>query len=97
MTPDEVKELVIQKIIEIQTLSGRPIPDDIYDDMHPVGEFDGFDSYNAMEVTNLLSEYLGYHIKSDLMLPNYPGGHLTIGEMASRLQQSIGAKGGLLT
>ncbi|SRR5947207_2320665 len=97
MTPEEVKELVIQVITEIQTLSGRLVPDDIYDELHPIGEFDGFDSINAVEMTSLLSEYLGYDIKSDLMLPTYPGGHLTIGEMVDRLQQSIGAEGGLLT
>ena len=95
MTPEEVRELVIQVITEIQTRSGRLVPE-IYDDQHPVGDFDGFDSINAVEMTSLLSEYLGFDIKPNLMLPTYPGGHLTIGEMVGRLQQSIGAKGGLL-
>jgi acyl carrier protein len=97
MTPEEVKDLLIDVITEIQTRSGRPVPDDIYDELHPIGEFDGFDSINAVEATSLLSDYLGYNVEPGLMLPASPGRQLTIGEIVSRLQQSIGAKGGLLT
>jgi acyl carrier protein len=97
MTPEEIKELVIHVITDIQTRSGRPVPDDIYDELHPVGEFDGFDSINAVEAASLLSEYLGYDVKSDLMLPTSLGRQLTLGEIVGRLQQSIGAEGGLLT
>jgi hypothetical protein len=96
MTPEEVKELVIQVITDIQTRSGRPVPD-IYDELHPIGEFDGFDSINAVEAASSLSEYLGYDVEPGLMLPASLGRQLTLGEIVGRLQQSIGAKGGLLT
>lgn len=93
MTFEECRELLIQALTEIQTGSGRPFPE-IHGDLCPIGDFEGFDSLNAVEVASLLTEHLNCEIRSDFMLPTYPGRHLTINEIAGRLQQAIGAQEG---
>lgn len=52
----EAKKIIFEIVCEIQTLSGRPSPDDFCDDIMPIGDLDGFDSLNAVEVTTQLSE-----------------------------------------
>ena len=92
MTPEEIREVLIQVIIEIQTSSGRQVPT-FHDESCPIGDCEGFDSINAVEATCLLSEYMDCKIQPDLMLPTYPGRQLTINEIVSRLQRAIGAQG----
>lgn len=88
MTREEIKEVVRQVLLEIQSGSGRPVPI-FHDELRPIGDLEGFDSLNAVEATSLLSEYLGNEIPNDLMLPTYPGEQLTINEIADRLYQFV--------
>ncbi len=90
MTIEDIKEELRRAILEIQTNSGRAVPD-IHDELCPIGDLEGFDSLNAVEVTCLLSDYLGHNITNDLMLPIYPGRQLTINEIADRLYQIVGS------
>ena len=96
MTFEELRELLIEVITEIQVGSGRPIPE-IHGELCPLGDFEGFDSLNAVEVTCELSQRLDREIKPDLMVPAYPWKQLTINEIVGRLQQAVEAKGGQLT
>lgn len=96
MTLEETRELLQQVLIEIQNASGRSVPE-IHDGLHPIGDIEGFDSLNALEAACLLSEYLGYDINSDLLLPTYPGRQLTFEAIVDRLYQAINAQGGLST
>lgn len=53
---NEVKKIVYKTVCEIQDLSGRSLPADFCDTTILIGDIDGFDSLNAIEVTVQLSE-----------------------------------------
>ncbi len=88
MTFEELRELLIEVITEIQAGSGRPVPE-IHGEMCPMGDFEGFDSLNAVEVSCELSQRLDREIKLNLMMPTYPWEKLTINEIVGRLQQAM--------
>lgn len=88
MTFKEIKEVLLQVILEIQSGSGRPVPE-IHDELRPIGDFEGFDSLNAVETACQLSEYLDYEIPNDLLLPTFPGSQLTIDEIVNRLYSIV--------
>lgn len=90
MSQDEIRDVLVQVFSEIQSNSGRMIPE-IQDDLCPVGDLEGFDSLNAVEATSLLSEYLDCDFEPDLILPTYPGKQLTIREIVDRIQRAISA------
>ena len=96
MTFEELRKLLIEVITEIQAGSGRPIPE-IHGELCPIGDFEGFDSLNGLEVSCELSQRLDCDIKPDLMVPDHPWKQLTINEIVGRLQQAVGAQGGQLT
>ncbi len=96
MTFEELRELLIEVITEIQAGSGRSVPE-IDGELCPIGDLEGFDSLNAVEVTCELSQRLHCDIKPDLMVPDHPLKQLAINEIVGRLQQAVEAQGGQLT
>ena len=96
MTFEELQKLLIEVITEIQAGSGRPVPE-FHDELCPIGDLEGFDSLNGLEVSCELSKHLDRDIKPDLMVPDHPWDQLTITEIVGRLQQAVGAQGGQLT
>jgi acyl carrier protein len=56
MTINEAKETVYKTICYIQELSGRALPTEYKDNIIPIGDIEGFDSINAVEVGVYLSE-----------------------------------------
>jgi acyl carrier protein len=95
LPPDEIREILTQVLIDIQKKSGRQVPDRIHDGTRPIGDFEGFDSLNAVEATSELMQYLDYKLPADLLLGPSPDSQLTIEEMVSRIQDAISAQGGL--
>lgn len=95
MTPDEMREILLQVLFEIQEKSGRSVPAEIHDGTRPIGDFEGFDSLNAVETTSLLTEYLGYTFPANLLLGPTPARQFTIEEMVSQIQLVMSAQGGL--
>ncbi len=94
MPPDEIKELLIQILLDIQTKSGRGVPEEIHDGTRPIGDFEGFDSFNVAEATSELMRYTDYKFRLDLLLGPTPDKQLTLEEMVSRIQDAISAQGG---
>jgi acyl carrier protein len=94
-TSEELRELLIGVITEIQAGSGRSVPE-IHGELCPIGDFEGFDSLNAVEVSCELSRRLDREIKPNLMVPAHPWKQLTINEIVGRLQQAVETQGGQL-
>ena len=61
MTKAELRTLILDILREIQTNSGRPVPD-AADDICVLEDLDGFDSLNAEEATTMMSDRLGVEI-----------------------------------
>ncbi len=96
MTFEELQKLLIEVITEIQAGSGRPVPE-FHAELRPIGDLEGFDSLNGLEVSCELSKRLDCDIKPELMVPDYPWDQLTVNEIVGRLQQAVGAQEGQLT
>jgi acyl carrier protein len=95
MSSDEIREILLQVLLEIQEKSGRQVPEDIHDGTRPIGDFEGMDSLNVAEATSELMGYLDYKFPLNLLLGPTPNRQLTIEEMVSRIQYVISAQGGL--
>jgi acyl carrier protein len=95
MQYEEAREALLSALVEIQTGSGRPVPE-ITDNTCPLKDFEGFDSYNAVEISFLLSDNLGCEIPSDLILCSDYRQPLRIHEIVSRLYEYINDQKGAM-
>ena len=91
LTIDEIKEIVTTTACEIQTLSGRPIPEVIDGNLKPIGGFQGFDSLNAVEVGIQLAERLGCEIKGNPFADDHKA--LDLETIAKRLDKLLRENG----
>lgn len=86
----EVKKILCETVCEIQDLSGRSIPSNFCESTVPIGELEGFDSLNAVEVAVQLSEKFNCSIDSN---PFILGGNpLTIEQIAQKILKTISGK-----
>ena len=90
MTKDEAYRIVVDAINEIQELSGREIID-ITDRMRPIGDLQGFDSANGLELTMSLAEKSDVEIPLDenILVSEDGSRALTVGEVATRLLKFV--------
>jgi acyl carrier protein len=96
MLPDEIREILLEVLLDIQERSGRQVPEEIDDGTRPIGDFEGFDSINVAEATSELTKYLDCKFPLNLLFGPSPDKQLTIEEMLSRIQYVMNAEGGLL-
>lgn len=90
-TVEKIQEIVLEVVCGIQEQSGRPLPDGVCGTLRPIGDFEGFDSINAVEVTVQLTERLGCEIDENAFVNGRRA--LNIGEVAKRLHQVVNNKG----
>lgn len=91
VTIEKIQETVLEVVCCIQEQSGRPLPENICGTLCPIGDFEGFDSINAVEVTVQLTEKLGCEIDGNPFVDGRKA--LKIGEVAKRLHQVVNNKG----
>ncbi len=91
MDLEQIKKIVLATICEIQEQSGRPLPEVCCDTLRPIGDFDGFDSLNAVEVTVQLTEKLGCEIDGNPFVKGRRA--LKVEEVAKNLQQLVNKNG----
>lgn len=85
MPPEEnIVPLLIEILSEIQELSGQETPD-IDEDTCPVGDLQGFDSLNFVEMVSMLSERLGVEFNPIHLLETKNGRSVSVLEIASRI------------
>jgi acyl carrier protein len=91
MTIEQIQEVVLAAVCEIQKQSGRPLPEVCCDTLRPIGDLEGFESINAVEVTVQLAEKLGCEIDGN---PFVKGHHaLKVKEVARCLHQLVNKNG----
>lgn len=83
----DIKKAVLDTITEIQSLSGRQIPDKLEDDECPIGSVDGFDSINAVEATVILSTKLNCEIDFNPFISEKGTKALNLSQIVSRLNK----------
>lgn len=86
----DVKEIIYETVCGIQELSGRSMPSDYCDTIVPIGDFEGFDSQNAVEVTVQLSEKFGCDINGNPFVSGSKS--LTIEQIARNILSKIDKK-----
>lgn len=91
MTVEQIREIVLAAVCEIQEQSGRPLPEVCCDTLRPIGDFEGFDSLNAVEVTVQLTEKLGCEIDGNPFVKGRRA--LKLEEVAKRLHQLVNQNG----
>jgi acyl carrier protein len=94
-TVEKIQEIVLEVVCGIQEQSGRPLPEDVCDTLRPIGDFEGFDSINAVEVTVQLTERLGCEIDGNAFVDGRRA--LKIGEIAKRLHKVVNNNKGAKT
>jgi acyl carrier protein len=87
MKVEEIQKVVLEVVCEIQEQSGRPIPEVICGTLCPIGDFDGFDSLNAVEVSVQLTEKLGCEVDGNPFVNGRRA--LKVEEIAKRLHQVV--------
>lgn len=91
MKVEEIQEIVLAAVCEIQEQSGRPLPEVCCGTVCPIGDYEGFDSLNAVEVTVQLAERLGCEIKGNPFVKGRRA--LKVEEVAKRLHQLVSQNG----
>ena len=93
MTEAEVKAIVLDVLLEVQSLSGREW-NNLDDKSKPIGSLEGFDSLSAVEATAMLEEKLGCTLELDSAFVSEDGNHaLTLKEISKRLGILLSSKG----
>ena len=95
MQPEEVLNALVEVLTEIQINSGRVVPD-ITNNTHPIGDLDGFDSLNAVEVGILLSDALSMKIDFEFILSTPIGYSPTVGDIVDRIVQTSDHQEGVI-
>jgi acyl carrier protein len=91
MTIEEIQKIVLEVVCGIQEQSGRPLPEVVCGTLRPIGDFEGFDSLNSVEVTVQLTEKLGCEIDGNPFVNGRRA--LKVDEVAKRLHQVVNDKG----
>jgi len=85
MSRKEIVGLIIEKVVEIQELSGRPTSD-MTGRTRPLLDVPGFDSLNGLELTIMLTAVLRIDSRSTLCTSEDGRRLLRISEMADKVQ-----------
>jgi len=93
MPVEHLVALIEEILQQVQTMSGRP-PATVGGGTVPIGDLQGFDSLNGLEVTILLAERIGYAIPGDVNLFVSEDGRraLTVRQIAERIQGLVPAE-----
>lgn len=91
MTVEQIQEIVLATVCEIQEQSGRPLPEVCCGTVCPIGDFEGFDSLNAVEVKVQVAEKLGCEIKGNPFVKGRRA--LKVEEVAKCLHQLVNQNG----
>lgn len=94
MEREVIQEALTQALLEIQINSGRTVPA-ITEDTHPIGDLDGFDSVNTVEVACLISESLEVQVAAEVILKTPFGRPLTVGEMVDQIATHLNQQEGV--
>jgi len=87
MNGSELIKLIIERVIEIQELSGREVPDDVNEKTVPIGGLAGFDSLNGLELSIMLPEEIGWSGKN-VCVSDDGKKALSIGEIVESLLEN---------
>lgn len=93
MTIDEIRNTLIEALVENQSWSGYAVPR-ISDATRPIGDLEGFDSLNATEVSVMLSESLRREVPMKVMLAPVNGESPKVRDIVARLYELVEPKGG---
>ena len=85
MTRTDASDQIIKALIQIQKNSGRELPEQITGRMKPIGDLDGFDSLNGLELSVVLASQFGTDPKENLCISEDGYRALTLNEIAARV------------
>jgi len=89
MSRDEVEQLLIEKLREIQELSGRE-QQEITGETRPLFDLVGFDSHNDLELSVMLAEPFNIDDKTRLCVSDDGKRPLLIREIVDNVMENLG-------
>lgn len=96
MTRDDVKQAVMAAILKVLATSDAALAasGNIDESVRPIGDLEGFDSLNVVEIVSILDELLPINIEPQDLLRLENGKAPTIGQMVDRIYKVIHAHSG---
>jgi len=85
MKPTDARDRIVKAIAQIQENSGRELPKKISGRMKPIGDFEGFDSLNGLELSVVLTIEFGVKPRENLCISEDGCRALTVNEMVARV------------
>lgn len=92
MTAHDLVQHVCGVLVEVQGLSGHPVPT-LTSGSKPIGDLPGFDSLSSIEATVLLEQRLGRQLDAETVFVAKDGSHaLNVKQITDRLCDLLGVR-----
>jgi acyl carrier protein len=85
MKPTEARDRIVKAIVQIQENSGREIPKNISGRFKPIGDLEGFDSLNGLELSVMIAAEFDIDTQDNLCISEDGRRALTVTEMVARV------------
>lgn len=85
MRSTEVRDRIIEAITQIQENSGRELPERISGRFKPIGDLEGFDSLNGLELSVMIAAEFDIDTQDNLCVSEDGRRALTVAEMVARV------------
>ena len=85
MTSTEARDRIVKAIAQIQENSGRELPEKISGRTKPIGDLDGFDSLNGLELSVVLAIEFDIDPGENLCVSDDGRRALTVNEIVARV------------
>jgi len=83
MKSTEARDRIIKAITQIQENSGRELPENISGRLKPIGDLEGFDSLNGLELSVVIAAEFNIDTRDNLCVSEDGCGALTVNEIVA--------------
>jgi len=85
MKSTEARDRIVKAIVQIQKNSGRELPEEVSGRTKPIGDLEGFDSLNGLELSVVIAAEFDIDSRENLCVSEDGRRALTVNEMVARV------------